>query len=157
MLQSEPKSIPWHARLRRGLAGSKASTGRTLVLFPYRQKQKGPQGPHLQFLAEKEGFSSLASRTPCQRAATRLRWSNRVPIPNLIRRKNKRPRKGAFCFSGGGASPPRTMLSGHFPNFSIPLIRTDSPKWNESCAKGALLKLLPEVRRRLSAGRSTGL
>jgi len=49
------------------------------------------------------------------------------------------------------------MLSGHFSNFPAPLIRTDSPKWNESCAKGALLKLLPEVRRRLSAGRSTGL
>ena len=31
-------------------------------------------------MAERVGFSSLATRAPCQHAAARLRWSNRVLI-----------------------------------------------------------------------------
>lgn len=33
--------------------------------------------------------------------------------------KNKRPLHGAFCFSGGGANLPRTMLSGALPQFPV--------------------------------------
>jgi hypothetical protein len=43
-------------------------------------------------------------------AAARLRPSNRVLIRNPLGEKTKRPHKGAFSFSGGGASHMRSML-----------------------------------------------
>ena len=51
------------------------------------------------FLAERVGFNSLASRAPCQHAAARLRWSNRVLILSRTRPENKiGPWRGPFCF-----------------------------------------------------------
>jgi hypothetical protein len=41
-------------------------------------------------LAGKVGFSSLATQAPCQLAAARLRWSNRIFILNHTRREKQK-------------------------------------------------------------------
>jgi hypothetical protein len=62
-----------------------------------RQKQKGPQGPHFQFLAERVGLSLRDQACGCAAAPV----EQGPKSSTTLGKKTKWPRKGAISFSGG--------------------------------------------------------
>jgi hypothetical protein len=91
-------------------------------------------------LAERVGFSSLASRAPCRHAAARLRRSNRVrsPQPHSAR-KIKRAARALFIFLAVGRVCRRGCSPALCPKIPYRRSFLDSLGWSESSADDALL------------------
>ena len=131
------------------------------TLNPLGKKYKRPREGAFHILAERVGFSSPASRAPCQHAATRLRWSNRVRTPIPSRRKYKRPREGAFHILAERVGFEPTVRENRTPDFeSGPFDHSGTSPWRRplrGCGLYAMGGVSASQQRRDIAARSLKL